>query len=290
MSGLERIWLAWLSAMAIVAVATPGGGTAGHRPVAFVGLLAALAAVQFAVAAAASRWSVARLRVLRAVVACAGTPIAFSSLGWLLPGVHPEPYEYRWRAFDQAVFGFDPTVALQALLSPWLVEFLQWVYAAFYVIPIGAALAVAKASGGAAFDRVVTILVGCFLASYAGYLLFPTLGPMWILDHGGPVRGVWLAEEVHAAINAAEANRWDCMPSGHTMLSLCSLIVVWRWARRWFLPLLLVVVPLIAATMCIRYHWTADVLAGALLAWPAVRSCDRLCAPPLGPHATVQTE
>lgn len=279
MSALERIWLGWLVAMVVVAVSTPGGGMAGHRPVAFLVVVVGLAGLQFVIAWAATRWSVAGVRVLRALVACVGTPIAFCSLGWLLPAVHPEPYEYLWRSWDQALFGIDPTVAVQALLSPWLVEVLQWSYAAFYVVPVGAGLAVAKVSGGQAFDRAMTILVGCFLASYAGYLLFPTLAPIWILDHGGPVRGVWLAEEVHAAILTVEPNRHDGMPSGHTMLTVCSLILVWRWARRWLVPWLAIVVPLLAATICLRYHWTVDVLVGALVAWPAVRVCDLLYEP-----------
>jgi membrane-associated phospholipid phosphatase len=124
----------------------------------------------------------------------------------------------------------------------------------------------------------MTILVFCFLCSYLGYLLFPTLPPYRFLDHGGELQGLWLAGTLHGWIDAAEANRWDCFPSGHTMLSVVSLILVWRWARRAVLPIALLVALLIFSTMALRYHWSWDVLAGALLAWPAVRCCDWLLA------------
>jgi membrane-associated phospholipid phosphatase len=60
------------------------------------------------------------------------------------------------------------------------------------------------------------------------------------------------------------------------MLSLISLMLVWRWARRAFWPLAVVVGLLVCSTMALRYHWVWDVLAGALAAWPCLRLGDLL--------------
>jgi membrane-associated phospholipid phosphatase len=60
------------------------------------------------------------------------------------------------------------------------------------------------------------------------------------------------------------------------MLSLTSVLVVWRWARRWLPVVLAIAVPLIASTVVLRYHWPVDVVAGALLCWPVARLCDGL--------------
>jgi membrane-associated phospholipid phosphatase len=60
------------------------------------------------------------------------------------------------------------------------------------------------------------------------------------------------------------------------MLSLTSVIVVWRWARAAVPLFLLVVVPLCASTVLLRYHWPIDVAVGALLAWPVARLFDLL--------------
>jgi membrane-associated phospholipid phosphatase len=280
---LERIWLAYAAVAIAVALGADGGGNAGHRPLLFAALHLLLASMQFAIAAAARRWPPAKVRVLRALASCAGLPVTFSSYCWLLPAVHPEPYEYRWLACDRALFGGDLSAAALEAMPPVLLTALQLVYASFYLLPIAAGLLVARARGAAAFDRAMAILVGCFLASYLGYLLFPTLPPEDALAAGGNVcshrvGADSVAGAVHRWIGAAEANRRDCFPSGHTMLALASAIVVWRWARAALASLLAVALPLIASTVCLRYHWPADVAAGALCAWPAVRTVDWLLA------------
>ncbi|MBL8752933.1 MAG: phosphatase PAP2 family protein, partial [Planctomycetes bacterium] len=157
-----------------------------------------------------------------------------------------------------------------------VVEVLQVCYFAFYGICALSAVAAGIGSGRAAFDRAVLRLVGGFLASYLGYLLVPTLAPKVVLAFDREITGVWLTTWLRASIDAGEANPWDCFPSGHTMLTLVALANVWRWHRRVFWWLLAPCVLLVASTMLLRYHWTLDVAAGALLAWPSVWLCDRL--------------
>jgi membrane-associated phospholipid phosphatase len=197
-------------------------------------------------------------------------------MGWLLPAVHPEPYEFLWCAVDRAWFGADVGVLVQSWFAPWMAELLQLVYAAFYVVPILAGFGVLRHRGGPAFDRAVLSLVFTFLASYLGYLLVPTLGPKVVLVFPTPIEGLWSCGPVRAWIDAAEHNEWDCFPSGHTMLTVTSLVLLWRGNRRWFWWLLLPALLLIASTMLLRYHWAVDVLVGAALAWPCLWLSDWL--------------
>jgi membrane-associated phospholipid phosphatase len=122
----------------------------------------------------------------------------------------------------------------------------------------------------------VTILLGGFLTSYCGYLLVPTLGPNRVLPLHDLAYGDGIAAAIHRAIDAAEANPWDCFPSGHTMMATMSALVVGKWARGWLLPSLVIVLPLIASTIFLRYHWPVDVLAGAACAWPTMLGIERL--------------
>lgn len=276
MSTLERIWFAYLAAVLAVALATDGGGAAGHRPWLFAAVHLAVLLAWLACGLHSARLGDRRARVLRSALTLVCLPVVFSSLAWLLPHVHPEPYEYLWFLVDRALFGVDASQWLHAAVPRWLELLLQLDYAAFYWLPIAAALCVLRAAGPPAYDRTLAILTGGFLASYLGYLLFPTLAPKVVLPDGGGVGGDGLAGVLHGWIDLAEANPWDCFPSGHTWLSVTSLLVVGRWAPRYLPWFLAVALPLIASTMILRYHWPIDVAAGALLAWPAMRLCELL--------------
>jgi membrane-associated phospholipid phosphatase len=210
------------------------------------------------------------VRVACGVLTLVGLPTVFSTLGAILPGIHPEPFEWRWLAWDRRLFGSDPTVELQVWLVPWTTEVLQWAYASFYFVPIAAVAAAGAKRGGGAFDKALLHVQFGFLCSYLGYVLWPTLPPYLFLDHGEPLRGVFLAERIHAWIDSAEINRWDCFPSGHTMLSLLSLVIAWRYARLAFWLLGPLVVLVVFSTMALRYHFVVDVIAGALAVPPVM--------------------
>lgn len=269
---LERLWLAYVFSVAVVCAFSPdvpAPAKASH-----LALHAGIAAV--AIGIRRFTQSPGAERLSRAVLAIVGLPVVFSAMAWLLPAVHPEPYEYVWLELDRALFGADLGVVIAGWLSPWLVELLQCVYACFYAIPIIAGVAALRRSGTAAFDRSMVLVVGGFLASYVGYLLVPTLAPKVVLGYATDVEGLWATDMLRRAIDAGEVNPWDCFPSGHTMLTIISLIIAWRWNRRWFWLLLVPASLLIASTMLLRYHWAIDVVVGAGIAWPWVRFCDWL--------------
>ena len=286
----ERVWGTYLVCVVAIAWTTSGGGSPGHDPVLHTLVHGAVGLVVLLSAWIATRRAHAEARVLRAALAVVGLPVVFSAMCYLLPGVHPEPYEYLWLEVDRALFGDDIVRLVEHALPPWFVELLQLDYAAYYVLCIGSALLAGWGSGGAAFDRAVLALVVGFLASYLGYLLVPTLAPKVVLADAQHVDGLWATPHVRRFIDEAEANHWDCFPSGHTMLTIVALIITFRWHRRGFWWLLLPGVLLVSSTMLLRYHWSSDVIAGAVLAWPAVWLSDRLADrdgwPAAGPDTT----
>jgi membrane-associated phospholipid phosphatase len=258
----DAIWIWYAATVAAVALLlcdeAPGGS-----PLAFAAIHGGVAIAALGVRAATARRSPWAARTARGAFAVIALPIVFSSVGLILPAVHPEPFEWTWLELDRALLGGDPTVAVQGLLTPWTTEILQWVYASFYLIPIavvGTALVRRDAEG---FDRALPTVVFCFLLSYLGYLLWPTLPPYRFLEHQ-PLEGVWLAERIHALLDMAEFNRWDCFPSGHTMLTVISLLLAWRRARALFWVLLPIVMLLVSSTVALRYHYVSDVVAGLL--------------------------
>ena len=268
---VDLVWIWYLLTVSLlVAAIGPGVPDASFAPFLYVGLHLAFLVVIVALRTLGRDLAPPWRRASRGVFTLVTLPVVFSTIGLVLPAVHPEPYEWTWIAWDRALFGTDPTVALQAVLWPPFVELLQWVYASFYFIPIAALIACWRRGGGAAFDRGLTIVAFGFLLSYLGYFLLPTLPPYRFLHHEHPIEGVWLAAQVRHLLDVAETNRWDCMPSGHTMLSVVSLVLVWRHARAVFWWLLPIVTLLVFSTVGLRYHYVVDVLAGLLLVPVAV--------------------
>ncbi len=278
MSLFERIFAWYL--LTVLAIAGAFGFTApGDQPARtasyvalHVGLLAGLLVLP-RVTRGRTAWGRLLAQGLYTVVAL---PVVFQSLGLLLPGIHPEPFELLWIDVDRALFGFDPTVALQGALSPLAVELLQLCYATFYLLPIVLiATLLVQHRTAAGYATLVTVAFG-FLLSYLGYLVWPTLPPYRFLWHGDPQPGLWLADGVHRLLDSAEWNRWDCFPSGHTMLTLVTLALAWRHARRLFWGMLPVGLGLVFSTMALRYHYVIDVLAGAAAAPLAVWLADSM--------------
>ncbi len=256
----ERIWCAYLIVVVAIDVVF---GLLGHDPgprwhaATHLVLLAVVLAIPRLVCDE-------RLPLARAVFTAPALLFVFSSLAWVLPALHPEPFEWRWIAADRALFGGDPSVAAQALLHPFVVEALQACYAVFYFVPIAVVIATWRRHGRAAFERCLFFVEFGFLISYQGYLLWPTLPPERFLVHELPIEGLWLASDLHAALATAELHRWNCFPSGHTMLSVMSLVLAWRFVRGVFWCLLPIVALLVVSTVALRYHYVVDVLAGLL--------------------------
>lgn len=272
---VERFWLTYIAAVLAICLFTADGGRSPAARAWFVGVHLVVLCIALLVACVARR-DHRSARWWRAAMAIGGLPVVFSALCWMLPHVHPEPFEYRFLQLDRLLYGGDAAQVMDGLLMPWVLEPLQVIYALFYIVPVIAALGARRRSGGAAFDRSVAIIVGAFLVSYLGYLLVPTLAPKVVLTFDRELHGSSLFATLRASIDEGESNPWNCFPSGHTMLTLVSLLIAWRWHRSMFWWLLVPGLLLIASTVLLRYHWTVDVFAGAALVWPTVRVVDCL--------------
>ncbi len=272
----ERIWAFYLTLVIVIDLAF-GVGRGHGEPALHAGLHLVLLAVACALPRQFRR--PLPLAIARGCFTTVALVTVFSSLAWILPALHPEPFEWDWIAFDRSLFGVDPTVALQPLLVPVVVEVLQLCYAMFYFVPMVVVAAAARRGGLVAYDRCLALVAFGFLFSYLGYLLWPTLPPYRFLWHERAIEGVWLAADLHAGLESAELHRWNCFPSGHTMLSVLSLVLAWRHARSTFWWLLPGVVLLVFSTVALRYHYVVDVIAGLGLVPVALRLGRRAITP-----------
>ncbi len=209
--------------------------------------------------------------------------VIFDGLGPLIRAVQPVDRDAMLIAFDRALFGTDPTVALERFATPLLSDVLTIFYALYYVHPLvlGALVFLddrARPERPRDFPRYAFVMVFVFYVSYACYFLVPAIGPRYTVSHAGPLPRGAIAQAIDHTLDVLEKNKRDCFPSGHTMVLTAILLEARRRSMKtfwWFLPF---AVGLIVATVYCRYHYVADVLAGLLLAFVTVPLGNRIYA------------
>jgi len=236
------------------------------------GLLATYAVLACSILAAAvyrTRVGTAKKGFYLSVVAVVITvSLIFNSLGALIASIHATTFDARLIAVDHAIFGVHPTVWLERLISPLLSGTLQFAYISYYFIPIVLGVVLIVRGRFGEFEEVLFGILLCFYLSYAGYLLFPAIGPRFTLSHlqTADLQVSPFIETIQVALNALEKNKTDAFPSGHTAVSLMSLYYAWKKREKiLFAGFIPVVTGLIISTVYLRYHYVIDVIAGIAL-------------------------
>lgn len=196
-------------------------------------------------------------------------PTNFNELHYLVHNVSPVDFDTLLIKIDYAIFGVHPTVWFEQFANPVIIEYLQIIYASFYFLPMILVLILCKRKEKENIDFFVYIIVLGFYISYATYFLVPAIGPRFTLDHLqiNPVIGLWATQLIIDTLNFLEDIQRDAFPSGHTEMTILTMIYAWRFSKKYFWVLLIVGSSLIFSTVFLRYHYVIDVVAGAILAY-----------------------
>jgi membrane-associated phospholipid phosphatase len=169
---------------------------------------------------------------------------------------------------DFAFWGGNPTVWLERLRSPALAEAVEIVYALFVPAVLLTALILWKQKRFCEFRYYAFLVASGFLVSYVGYFVAPARGPRFLLAdlQTYDLQGLWLFDGLRGLLDRMESAHYDCFPSGHTEMT----ILAW-WGSRsisvtLFRCMFAYTLGVIFATVYLRYHYTVDVMAGAIAA------------------------
>ena len=213
----------------------------------------------------------------------------YDSLGFI-PELNPGDRDDLLISVDRAVLGGDPSVWLERISTPWLTDVLQVAYLVYYVLPIVLLGTLycrppcsAKEAGpthedGRAFDLCVVALLLSHYFAFTGYMAIPALGPRFALApmYRTDLTGLLAAEPIRHFLDGLEGIKRDAFPSGHVSAVLISVHYMFRFTPRLAWCALPAVLLMIFATLYLRYHYAADVLAGGLLAALCVLLAPRL--------------
>ncbi len=171
----------------------------------------------------------------------------------------------RW---DYWMFGTEPTVWMQRIISPPLTAWMQFSYTFhLYVIPIvGCFIYILRPR--ARFREMMCGLVVISFVGILGYLIVPAIGPMYTLHS---VYTVPLSQPLAVFnrqiqfIDLARVTR-DCFPSLHVGISFVVWLYAWRNSKALFWILSPFILSLWLSTVYLRFHYAVDCLAGFVLA------------------------
>jgi len=194
----------------------------------------------------------------------------YFELGVVIPHVHPlDDYRYDrvLQAFDVRVLG-DPAAFFAGMGSRWLSDVLAICYTAYYPLLVVVPATLYARGAYAEFRTAAAIILSAFLITYAGYCLFPALGPHVLFD--GPrapvLDGYGFARRAYAALRSVHVEPPDAFPSGHTLMAVLVPALAWRWTRRLFVWVTILGAGMVMATLYLRYHYLLDVIASLALA------------------------
>jgi membrane-associated phospholipid phosphatase len=193
----------------------------------------------------------------------------YREMASLIPVVRHSYAADGWLAdFDLSLYGEQPAMWFGRHQVLALNEFLQVVYTLFIPAVLFVGVLLWRKGAIAEFQYYAFLIALGFLASYAGYVLVPARGPrFWLKElQYIPLQGSWLFHAMQAGLDGLEHAHYDCFPSGHTEMT----ILAW-WGSRLVSKRLWTIYfaytpPLIFATVYLRYHYSLDVFAGAILA------------------------
>jgi membrane-associated phospholipid phosphatase len=191
----------------------------------------------------------------------------FDSLEYIVHAINPEDIDPLLIRLDYFVFGGHPTVMLEAIMHPLLTDALQIAYASYYLLPFSIGIVLLVQNREQEFDYALFMIMLCFYLSYAGYLLFPALGPRFTIMHlqTTDLQGFVLTAPIQELLNRLEGIKRDAFPSGHTGIALTVLFLSFKFEKKLFWIFLPFVAGLIFSTVYLRYHYVIDVLAGIAL-------------------------
>jgi hypothetical protein len=188
--------------------------------------------------------------------------VFFIETAELVPALNTRTWDAELIRADRALFrGSDPTVEMASWAHPLLTEILMLCYVSYYILPLVAGGYVFLKRSVAAYHNALTAMSIGFYVSYLCYFFVPAVGPRFEIVHPTELRGVLTYEAIRGFLDSAEGRMHDCFPSGHTALTIVTLVFAWRLGRPAFWWILLPALGLIFSTVYLRYHYVIDLFA-----------------------------
>ena len=199
------------------------------------------------------------------LVALVVAPLLYGEIPALIAAVGTAYHDATVQAWEQAVFGTQPSQTLAGHL-PYaaLSELLHAGYLSYYLaifIPPLLLLAYGERRG---ISQTVLALTITYVVCWAIFIAFPVQGPRYLWSApadvpAGPIRSM----ATH--ILAAGSSRGAAFPSSHMAVTVTQAMLAWRWQRPVAWALAVVALLVGCGAVYAGFHYAVDMVVGAAL-------------------------
>ena len=211
---------------------------------------------------------------LREAVPLLACFLIYTNLHDTIGFVNPHDVHHYLVALDGIIFGVQPCLWTERLITPALTKVMELLYLSFFWIAPSTSLILLLQRRWPEFRAATFGIVACFFMGYALYVIFPAAPPRLVLVHEFTknLSGYPFSAQVFSLL---PVDSRAAFPSLHAAASTVALVHAWRFLRRWSWLLLPFVVGLWVSTIYLRHHYFVDLVAGWALApvalWVAPR-------------------
>lgn len=190
---------------------------------------------------------------------------------------NPNDFDHLLIDIDMFLFGVNPTEFVYQFANPILTELLQFSYMLFFVMPLLVGFELYIKGDHEKYVEFTRTIAFAFFASYLLYFFLPAVGPRFTLHDFNMIdvelpgliftgffrEIVNIGGGIYADVPMSLYHR-DCMPSGHTMVTIVNIWLAFRYKSisRW--GICFFGSCLIVATVYLRYHYVIDIIAGLI--------------------------
>jgi membrane-associated phospholipid phosphatase len=186
----------------------------------------------------------------------------------LLLRVNPHTADTFLSGIDAWLLGNQASFLLERWINPWATDFFIVIYFLYvFSLPV-VAIYFYTTRAKSVFRRVMMGYLTLMLMGITSYLLVPAIGPgSFFADHY--TQDLMSGHAVIRSVDYVMRNghvAYDCFPSLHVGIPLLLSFYLRNYSRKFFIPALVYVAVMCGATIYLRYHYVADVLAAFIYA------------------------
>lgn len=181
--------------------------------------------------------------------------------------LNPQDIHQALVGLDGKLFGVQPVVWMEQFYHPRLTDWFAFSYLNYYVMTL---LLLALLYQKGEFHNFRTIMVTMMISYYIGfvsYVFFPASSPYLVIPELFEI-DIWLDSSfiswiTYSLVEMSPHRVRDAFPSMHNAIVLLTMIMAWRYHRKFFWLQLPLALSLPVATVYLRYHFVVDII-GAL--------------------------